>query len=170
MKKSVARSRAAAPLMAAVLAVAGATTAFGHEQRSTGGLQVVVGWGDEPAYTGFKNSVQVTVAEADGGAPVADLGDSLRVEVRKGSDTVTMPLEPSATPGEYRAALTPTRPGEYTFRVTGTVRGRSVDESFTSSETTFDDVDDVATIQFPAKDPSTGQLATRIDREVPRAV
>ena len=33
---------------------------------------------------------------------------------------------------------------------------------------TFNDIEDVATIEFPAKDPSTGQLATRIDRAVPR--
>jgi hypothetical protein len=64
--------------------------------------------------------------------------------------------------------MTPTRPGSYTFHLTGTLRGQKVDETFTSSKTTFSDVEDVTSIAFPAKDPSTGQLATRIDREVPR--
>ncbi len=157
-------------LLAAVLtAVVGAGSASGHEPRTGGGLRFVAGWGEEPAYTGSMNSVQVTLAEASSGAPVTDLGDGLTVEVIKGSERVTLPLEPVFdTPGEYRAGLIPTRPGSYTFRLTGTVRGQAVDESFTSSEDTFDDVKDATDIQFPVKDPSTGQLATRIDREVPR--
>ncbi|HEX2047914.1 MAG TPA: hypothetical protein VHF27_09125 [Acidimicrobiales bacterium] len=165
--------RVATPLTA-VVAVAGAIPAGAHEPRATGGFQFVVGWGEEPAYTGFKNSVQVTISEANGGPPVTDLGDSLEVEVGKGSERMTLPLEPGfrvggpGTPGDYRAWLTPTRPGAYTFRLTGSIRGQAVNESFTSSPTTFDEVQDVAAIQFPAKDPSTGELATRIEREVPR--
>lgn len=139
-----------------------------------GGFELVVGWGEEPAYTGLKNSVQVTISEADTGSPVSDLGDSFKVEVIKGEERISLPLEanfgPGATgtAGDYRAGLTPTRPGTYTLRLTGTIRGQSVDESFTSGQDTFDEVEDVANLQFPAKDPSTGQLATRIDREVPR--
>ena len=176
MKNALARSLVAGLAVTAGLAVGDAIPAFAHEGRATGAFQVAVGWGEEPAYTGFKNSVQVTLSEANGGPPVTDLGDSLKVEVSKGSDTITLPLEAnfrvgaSGTPGDYRAWLTPTRPGTYTFRVVGTVRGQSVDESFTSSSTTFNDVEDVANIQFPAKDPSPGQLATRIEREIPRAV
>ena len=157
-----------------VLVVAIAPLASAHEERATGGFRFVVGWGEEPAYTGFRNSVQVTVSEADGGAPVADLGDSLQAEVIKGAEKTLLTLQPyfgvgaSGTPGDYRAWLTPTRPGTYTLRLIGSIRGQTVDESFTSSPTTFDEVEDAANIQFPARDPSTGQLATRIDREVPR--
>ena len=148
--------------------------AFGHEDRGAGGVHFVVGWGEEPAYTGLKNSVQVTVVEANGGSPVTDVANSLKVEVSKGSQKMTLPLEAnfrlggSGTPGDYRAWLTPTRAGAYTFRLLGSVRGTAVDESFTSSPTTFDEVEDQASIHFPAKDPSAGELATRIDREVPR--
>lgn len=160
--------------LAVGLAVAGATPAVAHERRTVGALQLVVGWGDEPAYTGFKNSVQVTISGADGGAAVTDVGDSLKVEVIKGADKVGLPLVANfrvgafGAPGDYRAWLTPTRPGGYTFHFTGNVHGQVVDETFSSSKTTFDDVEDVATIQFPAKDPSPGQVATRVDREVPR--
>jgi hypothetical protein len=147
-------------------AIGVAPPAAAHEARAEGGFSFVVGWGEEPTYTGFKNSVQVTVSE--GGSPVNDLVGSLKIEVIKGEDTITLPLVASGTPGDYRAWLTPTRPGSYTFRLVGTVRSRTVDESFTSSSTTFNDVEDAAGIQFPAKDPSGGQLATRIDREFPR--
>ena len=168
MNRLVARS-----LTVGLLAVMAATPASAHETRSGGPVRFVVGWGDEPTYTGFKNSVQVTVTEASG-TPVTDLGDTLKVEVIKGADRTTLPLVANfrvggfGTPGDYRAWLTPTRPGSYTFRLTGTVRGQNVDESFTSSSTTFNEVEDMTSIAFPAKDPSTGQLATRIDREVPR--
>ena len=169
----LARYLTAALAVGATLAVVVTAPASAHETRAGGPVRFVVGWGDEPTYTGFKNSVQVTITEASG-APVTDLGDTLQVEVIKGTDKTTLPLVANfrvpgfGTPGDYRAWLTPTRPGSYTFRLTGTVRGQRVDESFTSSRTTFNDVEDVTSIAFPAKDPSTGQLATRIDREVPR--
>jgi hypothetical protein len=158
--------------LSAVLAAAGSTPALAHEERAAAGVELVVGWGDEPAYTGFRNSVEITVSEP-GGRPVTDVGDGLKVEVIKGSEKVTLSLEanfggPSGTPGTYRAWLTPTRPGSYTFHLMGRVRRQNVDESFTSSPTTFDEVQDVANIQFPAKDPSPGELAARMDREVSR--
>lgn len=160
-------------IVGAALAVAFSAPVSAHETRAGGPVRFVVGWGDEPTYTGSKNSVQVTISEANG-APVNDLGDTLSVEVLKGNEKTTLPLVANfrvggpGTPGDYRAWLTPTRPGGYTFRLTGTVRGQKVDETFTSSKTTFNEVEDATTIAFPAKDPSTGQLATRIDREVPR--
>ncbi|MDQ3897723.1 MAG: hypothetical protein M3326_10875 [Actinomycetota bacterium] len=174
MIRLLARSLAVALSLAAVLAAVGAAPASAHERRTAGAFQFVVGWGDEPAYSGFKNSVQVTITEAGGGAAVTDVTDSLKVEVMKGPDKMTAPLVPNfrvgafGTPGDYRAWVTPTRPGSYTFHVTGSIRGQNVDESFSSSRTTFNDIEDGATIQFPAKDPTTGQLATRVDREVPR--
>lgn len=167
MSMRLASSLGIALSMAAGIAVVGANGAGAHEERAAGGLQFIVGWGEEPAYTGLKNSVDITVSEA-GGTPVIDLRDGLKVEVSKGSEKARLTLEPAGTPGVYRAWLTPTRPGAYTFRLTGSVRGQTVDESFTSSPTTFDEVEDVSNIQFPAKDPSTGQLASRLDREVPR--
>ena len=174
MRKLLGRSLLVAAFVTTVVGVAAAPPALAHERRTVGGYQFVVGWGDEPAYSTFKNSIQVTLSEADGGPPVTDLGDSLKVEVIKGDEKVTVPLEANfrvgafGTAGDYRAWLTPTRPGTYTFHFTGTIRGQRVDESFTSSKTTFNDVQDVAASEFPAKDPSTGQLAGRIDREIPR--
>ncbi|MGH9222331.1 MAG: hypothetical protein ACRD2W_00675 [Acidimicrobiales bacterium] len=168
MNRLLARSMAAALPLATALAAGAATAAAAHERRTAGSFAFVVGWGDEPAYTGFKNSVQVTVTEASGGAPVSNAGDTFAVEVIKGSDKTTLPLVGSATPGDYRAWLTPTRPGTYTLRLTGSVRGQLVDQTFTSGPNTFNEVEDVANSSFPAKDPSPGQIATRIDREVPR--
>jgi hypothetical protein len=163
----------AALVAGGVLTVMMATPASAHEERNVGGFQLVVGWAAEPTYAGYPNGVAVFVNDA-GGQPVEDLGDTLKVEVSFGDEkSGPLDLEPAfgedfGTKGEYHADLVPTRPGTYTFDFTGTIRGQNVDESFTSSETTFDDAKDDADISFPAKDPSRGELAQRIDRINPR--
>jgi hypothetical protein len=50
----------------------------------------------------------------------------------------------------------------------GALGGRKIDQSFTSSETTFDPVQEAAAIEFPAKDPSPGELAEKLDRVAAR--
>jgi hypothetical protein len=106
-----------------------------------------------------------------------DLGDTLKVDVSQGSDQaqkLSLSMEPNfevgefGTPGDYRAWFIPTTPGAYTFHFTGTIKGQRVDQRFTSGPTTFDEVKDSAEVQFPAKDPTTGQLTTRLDRETQR--
>jgi hypothetical protein len=67
-------------------------------------------------------------------------------------------------PGQYRATLIPTRPGTYTFEFTGTLGRRRFSESFTSGEDTFDDVRNPSEVEFPAQDPTRGELAERLDR------
>ncbi len=158
----------------AAMLLTGAPPASAHERRSVGGQwNFVVGWGDEPAYSNFKNSVELRLSGADN-QPVTDLGETLQVEVIFGSEKRMLQLEPAfrvgsfGTPGEYKAPITPTRPGTYTFRFVGTIKGTKIDESFTSGETTFDSIADTSEIQFPAKDPSNAQLAGRLDRQLDR--
>jgi hypothetical protein len=175
------------PMRARVLGLAGALglavllvplaagPALAHEERTVGRYHFAVGFGDEPAYQGEKNSVQLLLAAGD--KPVTDLGDTLKVEVSTESapgQKLSLALEPFfevgefGTPGDYRAWFIPTAPGNYTFHFTGSIKGQKVDERFTSSPTTFDEVADPAKVEFPAKEPTSGQLAARIDREVPR--
>jgi hypothetical protein len=50
-------NKALAPtLLAAVVVVVAAAPAMAHERQAVGSFQMVVGWGDEPAYTGSENS------------------------------------------------------------------------------------------------------------------
>ncbi|HEV2281334.1 MAG TPA: hypothetical protein VGX75_02950 [bacterium] len=151
-------------------------TALAHEQRAVGKIQMTVGWSVEPAYTGFRNDVQLFLKDASG-KPINDVGDALKVQVIFGSRrTALSPLDPSydpdtglGTPGEYDKAIVPTRPGNYTFHLVGTVHGQRIDQSFTSSEKTFDPVEDAGAAEFPAKDPSQAQLAGLVERLRPRA-
>ncbi len=66
------------------------------------------------------------------------------------------------TPGDYRAWLFPTAPGDYTFHFTGSIGSQKVDQSFTSGPTTFATVEDPAAVQFPLKAPSNAQIAARV--------
>ena len=155
------------------LLVLSAAPVAAHEERDVGPqLLMAVGFGSEPAYAGQPNSVQVLLHRD--GKPIVDLGDTLEVEVAFGDQSTKLPLEPFfeeaefGTLGDYRAWFIPTRPGRYAFHFTGTVDGQMVDETFASGPGTFDDVQDPRSAEFPLQDPSTGELADRIDREVPR--
>ena len=159
---------AAAALGSALLVGPLASSASAHERRTEGTVQMVVGWLHEPAYAGFLNAVQLRVSDDAG--PITDVGDALKVEVTFGDQKAgPLALAPAfGSPGEYQAPMVPSRPGTYTFRFVGTVKGQQIDQSFTSSDRTFDSPMDPAEIQFPVKDPSPGQLATRIERVEPR--
>jgi hypothetical protein len=145
-----------------------ALPAAAHETKAAGAQRLTLGWGDEPALTGMPNSVDVAMADA-AGTPVAGTAASLRVEVSFGDEVTVLALQPGATPGLFSAPLVPTRAGTYTFHVTGTAGGQAVDVTSTCSEQTFDCVTDAGDAQFPARDPSVGQLAARVEQDSRRA-
>jgi len=66
------------------------------------------------------------------------------------------------------AWLIPTNAGRYTFHLSGTVDGEDVDETFTSGPNTFDDVENPQSVEFPEQQPTSGEIAARIDRVEPR--
>ena len=160
-----------ASIVASALALSVVLPASAHEVRTVGAYQFTVGWLHEPAYADEQNAVQFLLKDSKGN-PVTDLGDTLKVEVIY--QTQKMPalsLNPTfdpdtglGMPGEYLASIIPTRPGNYTFHFTGSVKGQSVDQSFTSSPTTFDEVKEPTAVEFPAQDPTRAQVSQRLDR------
>jgi hypothetical protein len=141
-----------------------------HEKHPAGRFHLTIGWQEEPAFTGSRNAVSVTVTDARGAAPADAIGASLSVEVVFGGERVVLPLHPVfGRPGEFRAAIIPTRPGTYEFHITGKIKEQPIDVRSTCSESTFDCVADASELHFPAKDPSTGQLAESVSRALPRA-
>ncbi len=181
MIKRIASMTALAGLAGMLAVFTGAGPASAHEERTIGKYHVEVGFGDEPAYAGERNSVVMFLHDAND-KPVVDLGDTLKVDVTQGaagdaaddSQKLSMTMQPNfevggdGTPGDYRAWFIPTAPGPYTFHFTGNIKGQKVDEKFSSSPTTFDEVQDPAQVEFPDKDPTGAQLNARLDREVPR--
>jgi len=159
-------------LAALGLVVLLAAPAAAHERRQAGGYSYVVGFGDEPAYAGEKNSVSVAITDG-AGRPVRN-ANGLQVMVMAGGKQTQMKLEPAfgdtwGTPGDYRAFFIPTAAGKYTFHLHGTIAGKRIKpQRFVSGPNTFSDVEDPSKVSFPAKSPTTAQLAERVDREVPR--
>jgi len=157
----------------AVLAVVSAPAAFAHESRKVGRWNFDVGWQIEPTYTGFPNAVHLGLNDAND-KPYLTLGDTLKVDVTTGGKSITLAFQPNFEGGEgelgvYIAAVLPTRPGTYAFRIYGTIKGDKIDQTFTCGETTFDCVKDAAEAQFPVRDPSSAQLATKIDKAAGRS-
>ncbi len=155
-----------------LLTLFAAGTASAHVVQQVGPYSVALGWLDEPAYAGTQNAVQVIVKDGSGN-PVADLAaGGLKVVVSTaGQSTGALSLDPSfdsdtglGLKGEYRAWLIPTVPGDYTFHLTGSIHGQAVDETATSSDTTFDAVTTPSDAQFPVKLPTLQEIATRADR------
>jgi hypothetical protein len=159
-------SRILGSAVAALLALAGPAGA--HVERSSGPFRLTLGWVDEPPLSGEANAVEVGVSGA-GGGPLAVPAGALSVEVSSAGATTTLPLVPADEGDGLRAVIVPTRPGTYAFHVTGTIRGKPVDARAACGGATFDCVTDASEVQFPAKDPSPGEVAQRLERELPRA-
>jgi hypothetical protein len=132
-----------------------------HERIAVGDGQyeMVVGFGNEPAYVGEPNALSLRVeAFATGGAaPVDDLAGTLSAEVSKDGQTFSRPLEPLGE-GAYEMAFVPTAAGDYTFRIFGEIGEVPVDESVTSGPETFSSVEPLSAIEFPIARSDPAQL------------
>jgi hypothetical protein len=166
---------------AMLLATLAAAPASAHAEKKAGRYSFVVGLGDEPAYAGQPNSLQVIISRD--GKPATDLAgqlDGLMAHAYYGSkadpklENAMMPLEPHfgdgwGTPGDYRSFFVPTQAGAYTFTLKGKLGSQKIDLAIPSGPKTFGDVNDPAKTALPAvKDPTTAQLAQRLDREATR--
>lgn len=156
-----------------VLILLPAAPAAAHETRVVGDIVMTVGFGNEPAFAGQPNEVNLSLAERRSEDPIVE-GVDVDVEVSFGEESTTMEMEPAfvvgafGEPGLYRATLLPSRAGDYTFHFTGSVGDQEIDESFTSGDDTFSPARDPAEVAFPAQDPSNAELADRLERETTR--
>jgi hypothetical protein len=156
--------------LSALMLFVAAPSAIAHETRKVGPYEFVVGWYDEPVYTGEKNGPEVFISDAQSGEPITEkVPVELEIEVIFEDESTVVTLEPTFDdPSHFEAQVVPTRPGEYTFHVTGTVGYLEVDEEFTSGPDTFGSPVTLQEVMFPVQDPSTADLAERMDQELPR--
>lgn len=166
------RRLGAAVAAATTLAIALVGNAQAHVLKDFGQYSVALGWSVEPTYFGQVNAVQVVVKDKAGKA-VTDLADGdLKVVVSiGGQDSSPLSLDNKfdedtglGITGDYEAPLTPTTPGDYTFHLTGSIHGQAVDETATSSDSTFDSAVEATDIEFPNKLPSLTEITTSLDR------
>jgi hypothetical protein len=143
-----------------------ASPAAAHERRAVGPYTFVVGWIVEPAYVGQLNALDLTVTETASTKAVEGLEKTLKADLITGGGAATVPLAIAARfglPGKYQGQVVPTKVGDYTFHVTGTVGTLAVDEKFESGPGRFGAIEDIAPLQFPNKVPSNSDLASKLD-------
>lgn len=135
----------------------GVGAVLAHESRDVGEYTFVVGFLNEPVYSGDKSGLDLRVSTGE--EPVEGLAETLTATVTFGAQA--RDLEISAVfgqPGAYRSVFFPTAAGPYTFHITGTIDGTAIDESFTSGPDTFSEVRDVTAGQFPVAFPATADI------------
>jgi hypothetical protein len=150
--------RIAAFLSACAIAVLSTGLVSAHEARTVAGYDLEVGFIDEPVYVGDKSGLEFFVHKGD--APVEGLDKTVSAEVIYQGESRPLPVTAREDdPGAYESVFIPTAAGPYTFHLTGMIEGKTIDESFTSSPTGFNEVQEVATGQFPIQFPAPAELA-----------
>lgn len=143
------------PLLVVAMAIAPA--AFAHETRQIAGHEVVIGFIDEPVYSNQKSGLELFVSR--GGQPVAGLETTLKAEAIFRDSRMDLPLRARfGEEGAYESVFFPTAAGPYTFRITGNLGGTTIDESFTSSPTGFNEVQEQSAGQFPVRFPTQAEI------------
>jgi hypothetical protein len=154
---------------ALLLAALAAAPASAHAEKKAGRYSFVVGFGDEPAYAGQSNSLQVIVSQD--GKPATDLADEMGKlkahlyyggKVDPSAEMVELPLEPHfgdgwGTPGDYRSFFVPSQPGSYTVHLQGRLGAQKVNLVIPSGPDTFGDVNDAATAAQRAAEDTASQ-------------
>jgi len=128
-----------------------------HEERDVSGYTFEVGFIDEPVFVGQKSGLEFFVHKGD--TAVQGLESTLKAEVIFQGQKRDLPITARAgDPGAYQSEFIPTAAGPYTFHLFGAVEGNTIDESFTSSPTGFDEVQALSSGQFPIQFPAQADI------------
>ena len=118
--------------------------ASAHIKKNFGSIDVVVGWGTEPALAGQLNTVIVEITTASDSKPVLNAVSQLQATIKKGADTKSLDLLPQEQEGAYGAQVIPSQIGAYELVLNGTVSGQAVAGSIP-----LDTVADSKELNFP---------------------
>jgi hypothetical protein len=147
-----------------------APEASAHEHREVGDYEIGFGWQVEPAYAGIFNGPEITIIDTTTDEPVEGLEETLSLVVNFGPESKELTLEPASNdPGHYVAYLTPTRPGDYEFELTGTISVSTalseteVSEIFTSADGDFSTIEPAEDILFPDSESDIISLQRQIE-------
>lgn len=140
-------------------------TAFAHEEVDSGDYHFEIGWVNEPVILGERNGLELFVSTTDN--PEEGLADisTLTFTVEYGEVNKSYEIVPvEGEDGHYVAGFVPTREGQYTFHITGSIQGQSIDVSVEPEE-----VVTAGTVSFPEALPSTADMAAKVDAAEARA-
>lgn len=95
-------------------------------------ITIDAGFITEPPIQNDTNGLEIVVTT--GAKPVEGLEATLSAQAIFAGEARELPLTPvDGTPGTYTSVFIPTQPGEYSFRVHGTITDQPVDETFHTS-------------------------------------
>lgn len=144
-------------------------TASAHEHRHVDNYEINFGWQVEPAFVGVFNGPEIRITDTTNDEPVVGAEETLTLTVSFGPESKVLELTPVWNdPGHYVAALTPTRPGDYEFEITGSISVTTalsetvVNELFTSADGDFSTVEPAEDILFP----DTGADAVNLQKQI----
>jgi hypothetical protein len=147
-----------------------APRASAHEGAEVGDYAIEFGWQVEPAYVGVNNGPEISIHRATTEEPIAGAEKTLMLNVKFGGKTKQLTLEPASNdPGHYLAYLTPTRPGDYRFGLSGTISSTgditptTVALTFDSSDGSFSSVEPASDILFPDTTADVVNLQRQLD-------
>ena len=156
---SLLRRVALALLLAALLVPFGASVASAHGHTEVGDYTLVIGFHNEPAYQGEPNGLDLFVTNTKTEENINGLADTLNVEIIFGSSKKALTLKPQwGRDGAYTAYVLPSEKGDYTWHITGDIKGTPVDVSMTSSPDTFGSVEAKSEVAFPAAEATPAEL------------
>lgn len=161
----------AVALLAAVsIYVFTASEASAHEGREVGDYEFVFGWQVEPAFAGVLNGPEIRITDTTTDEPVVGAEETLTLTVTFGPESKVLDLRAVRNePGSYVAALTPTRPGDYEFELSGTISVTTalsetvVNEIFNSSDGDFSTIEPASDLLFPDSESDAVSLQRQID-------
>ncbi len=143
--------------------VLGSGIALAHEEREVAGYEMEVGFIDEPVFAGEKSGLELFVHRNE--QPVTGLESTLMAEVIYQDRRLRLPLNVRFDEeGAYESVFFPTAAGPYTFHITGSLEGTTIDESFTSSQEGFGAVGEAQAGQFPIQFPPMAELVDQARR------
>jgi hypothetical protein len=156
-------------LLLLTLALAAAPTSA-HEGREVGEYVVVFGWRVEPAYAGIYNGPELMIEHHDSGEPFEGAEATLQLMIHFGDQQKLLELYPVWNePGSYTADLIPTRPGDYSFHLFGTLGDVEVDEMFSSADGEFSTIEPASDIMFPVLEAGADASALQAQIDALRA-
>ena len=151
-------------LLALLFLLGSALQASAHGRTIVGDYELVIGFANEPAYAGMPNGLELRVTNTKTGASVTGLDKTLKAEIIRGAARRELAIRPVfGEEGAYTADVLPTLAGDYTWRIFGSIEGTPVEVSMTSGPTTFSPVETVASVSFPAAEPSNAELRAAAD-------
>jgi hypothetical protein len=128
-------------------------TVWAHQTVQIGDYGVEYGWVSEPAIANQANAVVINLT-GKGGETNID-ASTIQIQAILGSEKKMLSLQPLGenTPGQYVAPMTPTRPGIYTFHLSGAIGSTNFNNDVQPEEVHTADL-----VQFPMA--STGDQAS----------